>query len=343
MNRITFTLFVCCLLPGCAAISPDATPINPPMMHKHVAPAFGSGASSSNPASESTIGAKSVAITSAKEAEALPVGLYYEAMTAARSATGTATSTAIQAYVDAGVTLVNSYCIRWFQTLSEQGVLKGYVDGNSNVIRQLGTALLGIGKASSYIVGTYGAANTAYAGLSQNFGESFLVAPNSRRVKAQVLNLLDQGEQALNGKTKGVPAPATFTEAYRRLERFADLCTHSTAKEIVNNALEQATASIAPDGKISLRPTDAALATASATYALEKRATEEKIKELASQAQLNKDTADKQAEAFKGLNRELNSLNMQLGKFQAELANERARRESVEQELLNLRKQQAPS
>ena len=45
-----------------------------------------------------------------------------------------------------------------------------------NIIRQLGTALLGIGSASSSIVAVYGAANTAYSGIVETFSREKIVA-----------------------------------------------------------------------------------------------------------------------------------------------------------------------
>lgn len=240
------------LVQGCSSFSSKGIAVNPIAIHQ---------ASPSQPISTAT-----GTVISGNQAELIPVQAYYAALTVARTATGSGTTTAIRDYVDAGVTLVNSYCLRWFQSLSERDVLKSFEDENSNVIRQLGTALLGLGKANTYFMTSYGAANTAYEGVSRNYGDAFLLAPNSRKVKAQVLRLLDAREKELLGSADSEKSstPKTFTEAYRRLERFADLCTHSTAKEIVNNALDQSKSTAEEDGRITLKPTDSALATATA-------------------------------------------------------------------------------
>lgn len=83
--------------------------------------------------------------------------------------------------------------------LSDRQLTKNFEDANYNVIRQLGTALLGIGGANPVIVSTYGAGNTAYEGISGNFEASFLVAPNGRKVKEKVIQLLDQAETRVLG------------------------------------------------------------------------------------------------------------------------------------------------
>jgi hypothetical protein len=265
MAKFAFLVALLLSLCACASVSHETTHINPPAIHR---------ASDNNPALPKGIGVASE-VKSAPEAEALPTLEYYAAMNAARAASND--PAAIARYVDAGVTLVNSYCLRWFQHLSEQDVKKSFNSENFNVVRALGTAFLGLGNANSLIVSAYGASNTAYESYSKNYSDAFLLAPNSRKVKAQVLSLLDTRADELlgkptaaNGGKPSVSPPETFSEAYRKLERFADLCTHSTAKEIVNSALDQSAAAAAADGKISLEPTSKALKAADASVAIAK-------------------------------------------------------------------------
>lgn len=252
-------------LSACASFSPETTSINPPSIHR---------VSDNKPVvpEGTTVESK---VQSAPQAEAVPIIEYYAAMNAARAAS--TDPVIVSRYVEAGVTLVNSYCLRWFQHLSEQNVKKAFNTENFNVVRALGTAFLGLGNANSVIVSTYGASNTAFESYSKNYSDAFLLAPNSRKVKAQVLSLLDTRGDELLGNAKASddgklppPVPKTFSEAYRRLERFADLCTHSTAKEIVNSALDQSTAVATVDGKISLGPSLDALKVAKADLAAAK-------------------------------------------------------------------------
>lgn len=247
---------------ACTSLPHDTNHINPPAIHR--ADSYESSTAKASPTVEKQV------VGNASQAENIPIDDYYKALQAARDARPTDDQkTLVENYVQAGITLVNSHCLRWFQYLSEQDIKKSFNDQNFNVIRALGTAFLGIGNANSVIVSTYGASNAAYEGYSKNYGDAFLLAPNSRKVKSQVLSLLDNrakrllGDKTVKDKDKDTEeAPKTFSEAYRKLERFADLCTHSTAKEIVNSALDQSVANATTDGKINLTPTDSAAALA---------------------------------------------------------------------------------
>lgn len=181
----------------------------------------------------------------AYQAGQIPVADYYDALELARSKyarkEGSGTAGFSQAdqplvvnYVSEGIGLVDAYCRRWFQGLDNTSRLLAYQNKNINVITQLGTALLGLGGASSALVTGYGAANTAYAGASENFNSAFLVAPTASKVKDHIESVLASEAQALRADA----AKLQFKEAYTRLERYADLCTHARAKEIVDSALD---------------------------------------------------------------------------------------------------------
>lgn len=138
------------------------------------------------------------------------------------------------------------------------------------MIQNLGTTLLGIGKANSIIVGSYGALFTGLNGIENNFSQSFLLAPNANKVKEHIFTALDDQAQRLrqapdskknsSSADKGTKIslrPESFTEAYMALERYADICTQQTAKEIVNSALDQTKTEVMTDqgNKISTTST----------------------------------------------------------------------------------------
>jgi hypothetical protein len=181
----------------------------------------------------------------AYKASKIPVDDYYHALQVARTtyatdASGNVTKVtkadheAVENYVDEGIGLVDAYCLRWFQRLDDMNRLLDYQNKNVNVITQLGTALLGIGKASSNVISGYGAANTAYAGASENFNSAFLVAPTAARVKDHIQSVMRDEATALRSDA----ATLDFKQAYTRLEQYADLCTHTRAKAIVDTALD---------------------------------------------------------------------------------------------------------
>ena len=295
-------------LGGCA--TPPDIRINPTRMHVAPNSPFGSLSSPSAP---------SVAPESVKAAEALPAARYFTAMNNAKTQESDGTRAQ---FIETGIGVVQAHCLRWFQRMSDQGLVKAYSDGNVNIIRQLGTALLGIGKANSIIVSTYGAGNTAYEGLSKNFDDSFLLAPNSRKVKNQIMGILDSEATKLRSTDKG---PKNFDQAYVALERYADLCTHATAREIINDALDQGTAKIADDGKVRVEPSDKALQRASEDG--RKAAVDEKLKAEAERDGLRSaaGATERMLKIQADLAAQVTRLTTQLSEAQANLAEERRR------------------
>jgi hypothetical protein len=177
--------------------------------------------------------------SSAYKASLIPIEDYYNALSLAKTKYDGESYIAqkqsiIDNYVNEGIGLVDTYCIRWFQNLDDQSRLLNYQRSNINVITQLGTALLGIGKANTNIVTSYGAFTTANAGMTENFNSAFLVAPTTDKVKEHVQNALKEKSTLLKGTSK----PKTFKEAYTELEKYADLCTYDQAKAIVDKSLD---------------------------------------------------------------------------------------------------------
>jgi hypothetical protein len=182
-------------------------------------------------------------------ASQIPVSRYYEALKLAQSTyavernageerfmTGINPSAQryVENYVNEGIGLVDSYCLRWFQRMDDMSRLLAFQNKSVNVISQLGTTLLGLGSASANWVAGYGAANTAYAGMSENFNGSFLVAPNSSKVKDHIQSAMKQEAENL----RYASSTMSFIEAYNAVERYADLCTYNRAKQIVDASLE---------------------------------------------------------------------------------------------------------
>lgn len=175
----------------------------------------------------------------------IPIADYYASLDLARSKydgkDGTGVTDVSQAdqrfitnYISEGIGLVDAYCRRWFQGLDDTSRLLAYQNKNVNVITQLGTAFLGIGGATSAFVAGYGAGTTAYAGLAENFNSAFLVAPTASKVKEHIESVMASESSRLRADS----GTLSFKEAYSRVERYADLCTHARAKEIVDQALD---------------------------------------------------------------------------------------------------------
>lgn len=161
----------------------------------------------------------------------IPIKQYYAALDAAKDqASGDA---AIGELVDKGVGLVSAFCLRWFQRLDDAQRRLAMQQKDFNIIRDLGTALLGIGGANQTIVASYGALNTAYTGIVENFNEAVLAGPTTAKIKSQVLDMLKQSEDKLRADAGGL----SFAQAYSRIELHADTCTYSTVRNLLDSSL----------------------------------------------------------------------------------------------------------
>jgi hypothetical protein len=149
---------------------------------------------------------------------------------------------AMSDFIDKGIAVVNTSCVRWFRILAESQMRYNYTQTNQNVIQNLGTTLLGFGNANPLVMGTYGALFTALNGVENNFSQAFLLAPNSNKVKEHILSALDLQAEKLKSNNS-----MTYSQAYTALERYADICTAQTAKEIINSSLDQTKTVVKPE------------------------------------------------------------------------------------------------
>ncbi|WP_139330755.1 hypothetical protein [Sphaerotilus natans] len=178
-----------------------------------------------------------------KNAEKIPVDDYFNALRLAQPIYREKSielpqnnQAAIENYVSEGIGLVDSYCSRWFRKIDDLSRLLNYQSENLNVITQLGTTLLGIGTANANFITGYGAATAAIAGMSNNVNSSFFATPTASKVQRHIENLMKDEATALKSAAKN--NQLNFKDAYTRLEKYADLCTHARAKEVVESALD---------------------------------------------------------------------------------------------------------
>ena len=178
-----------------------------------------------------------------KTAEKIPVDDYFNALKLAQPIYQEKSNQlpennqkAIENYVAEGIGLVDTYCSRWFRKIDDMSRLLAYQNENMNVITQLGTTLLGIGSANANFITGYGAATAAIAGMSNNANSSFFATPTATKVRRHIDTLMQK--EATDLKLLAKNPDFKFKEAYTRLERYADLCTHARAKEIVESALD---------------------------------------------------------------------------------------------------------
>lgn len=164
----------------------------------------------------------------------IPISQYYAALEAAKD-TDEPGDVAIVTLVDKGIGLVSAYCLRWFQRLDDAQRRLAIQQKDFNIIRDLGTALLGIGGANQTIVASYGALNTAYTGIVENFNEAVLAGPTTAKIKGQVLDMLRQSETSL--RADAATGELSFAQAYARIELHADTCTYNTIRNLLDSSL----------------------------------------------------------------------------------------------------------
>lgn len=216
--------------------------LNPPRAHVHTP-----GISNTDPLKKAS--------EKIHEAEVEPLRQYFLAFEKAKKVDETALkenrSTGVERtpaevnamydYANAGIAMVDSMCLRWFHNMMESQLRLNYTTANRNVIKDLGTTLLGIGAASKDVIAVYGALNTAASGWEQNVSQAFLLAPNANKIKTHVFMAMTQRAGGIKSGLvpKNPKSRATFAEVYSDLEQYADLCTQHTAREIMNTALDQ--------------------------------------------------------------------------------------------------------
>lgn len=161
----------------------------------------------------------------------------------------------LENYLSAGIGLVNNYCAQWFEALERSEKRLNYEVQNDNIIKQLGTALLGIGGASQAIVATYGAFNIATAGFEDSFKGAFLFAPSANRahilIKAALVAKAEQLQQKFVSSSARTPS---FIEVYTDLVSYGEVCTDATARRLITDSVSAATATVSRDGSVVVQP-----------------------------------------------------------------------------------------
>ena len=175
----------------------------------------------------------------AHRVEQAQVDNYYKALALARPVyddhgMGTNDPVAITNFVYEGISLVDAYCLRWFHRVEDTQRKVDLNEKDFNIIRQLGTVALGIAAASPNWVTGYGAINTAIAGGVENFNTALLTAPTAKKVKSKTLQMM--ADYAKVFKTDA--ATLRFSEAYGRLEIYADICTFVTIRDAIDSSLD---------------------------------------------------------------------------------------------------------
>lgn len=189
----------------------------------------------------------------------IPVNAYLTALRRAyeldrAAAPAAQQSPALAAYLDSGLALSDAYCLRWFRRLDDAQRGISFAQNNFNVVRQLGTALIGVARLNSDVTTVYGATNTAIEGINANINETLFLAPDTALIKQRVLEAMADRATQLRGASR----PAGFVDTYVELERYADMCSFAAARQYVNQTIS------APDARATADPETGGIILASA-------------------------------------------------------------------------------
>lgn len=159
---------------------------------------------------------------------------YYKSMKAAKAAPSD--SAKIESYVRSGITLVDTSCRHWFNSVANAQRKLELTESNTNILYQLGTALIGIARAHSDVTAVYGALTSGYISATKNIGAALSVAPNAENVKQLTFDALHQRAAKLTGGNS-TEKPSNYDDAFNALDAYADICTFSEIKRLANGAV----------------------------------------------------------------------------------------------------------
>lgn len=249
MKEEVVLLVVISLLSGCSMLSSPRELLNPPKIH---------------------VASKKGEVP--ENIEKLPVKSYYEALALASKQE---TPENINNYLRKGFVLVDSYCMRWFVELDESQKSLNYVKDNNNLLKELGSGLIGVAGANSDITSVYNSFSIASSAYLTGYEKMAEIAPDVNKVKEQVFDFLNSKKEAILNNSDQME----FLEAYSALERYSYGCTVAGAKEVTEKALENTDGSANKDGKVLAIPNTSGDADKEESDVMERKTIERKIRD----------------------------------------------------------------
>ena len=176
--------------------------------------------------------------------------------TALLAASGDPTAGAkAKAYLDAGVTVADLYCDRFFRTLAERKADNDAARGAFNIADGVTSAVLGLADASTNAVAGASVGFSAIEALFENIDANYLVSPEIAAVEALVFD----ARATLREDILTTHPPAGYYEAERSLRSYAALCSFNGVKRLVSEAVANGKPELAHTSQARSRLADASL------------------------------------------------------------------------------------
>lgn len=213
-----------------------------------------------------------------------------------------------ESYLETGFSLVDTYCVRWFDKLTENQMKTQFTQKEGNIIRDLGREVLKVANANNYITNSYDAIGIAALDSIDLYAEIALLTPDMYVLRTKVLAALEKNKKELRKSFDDNEKILDFITAYSSLEVHSSICSYAGAKQIASKSLEASkpTQTDPSTGEVSVGATDAAVKSnlaekkeniaSASTAEASKEIAEEKVDEASRTFEEAKDATEKTKE-----------------------------------------------
>lgn len=142
----------------------------------------------------------------------------------------------VQQHVDAGIALTNLYCDIFFRRLAKHATERRFIRGGVNDVGAAVSAVLGLTHVPSAVTGGVGAGFGLADSSFRNYDESFVVSADLATLQGKVIS--EQKNYRDRLKTQ---LPTTYPDANNAILGYANLCSYTGMKGMIDRALTQTT------------------------------------------------------------------------------------------------------
>lgn len=150
----------------------------------------------------------------------------------------TPAGTEVKDHVEAGYALADIYCDDFFRRISLHASERRFSRGVVNDVGAAISAALGLAKAGGAVTGGIGAGFGLADGTLRNYDDAFLISADLSTLQARVYS---EQDKMRNDWAPRVAKMTRFSEANTAILRYANLCSYTGMRQLVNASLTQAT------------------------------------------------------------------------------------------------------
>lgn len=148
-----------------------------------------------------------------------------------------ATAAQARSHMEAGFALTDLYCDIYFRRISEHSNQRRFGRGLVNDVGAAITAVLGLAKASSPVVGGIGAGFGLADSSFRNYEDAFLVSADLSTLQTKVYSEQDKFREAAAKRTD----VKSYAQANSLILRYANYCSYVGMRGLINASLAETT------------------------------------------------------------------------------------------------------